>query len=101
MSLFAYTIYGAAITPALLAALIWKRATRAGGLASIISGTAVCLFFFIATKVLPPAMVPEGDPWGIPLIYPSLIASLLALVLVSLATPKPSEKELEKFFPKK
>jgi SSS family solute:Na+ symporter len=101
MSLFAYTIYGVAITPALLAALAWKRATKAGGLASIISGTVVCLFFFIASKLLPPEMVPEGDPWGIPLIYPALIASLLALIIVSLATPKPTEAELAKFFPKK
>ncbi len=43
MSFFAYTIYGVAITPALIAALAWKRATKAGGLASIISGTVVCL----------------------------------------------------------
>jgi solute:Na+ symporter, SSS family len=101
MSFFAYTIYGAAITPALLAALAWKRATRAGGLASIISGTVVCLFFFIASKVLPAAQAPDGDPWGIPLIYPALAASLGALVIVSLSTKKPSSEELEKFFPKK
>jgi SSS family solute:Na+ symporter len=101
MSLFAYTIYGVAITPALLAALAWKRATRAGGLASIISGTVVCVFFFILSKVLPAAQVPEGDPWGIPLIYPSLIASLGALIIVSLLTPKPKEEDLAKFFPKK
>jgi SSS family solute:Na+ symporter/sodium/proline symporter len=101
MSLFAYTIYGVAITPALLAALAWKRATKAGGLASIISGTVVCLFFFIMSKILPAEMAPEGDPWGIPLIYPALIASLLALVIVSFMTPKPTQAELEKFFPKK
>lgn len=101
MSLFAYTIYGVAITPALLAALAWKRATKAGGLASIISGTAVCLFFFIASKLLPAEQVPEGDPWGIPLIYPALIASLGALIIVSLATPKPGPEVLEKFFPEK
>jgi solute:Na+ symporter, SSS family len=101
MSFFAYTIYGAAITPALLAALAWKRATRAGGLASIISGTVVCLFFFIASKVLPAAQAPDGDPWGIPLIYPALAASLGALVIVSLLTPKPAPADLEKFFPKK
>jgi Na+/proline symporter len=100
MSLFAYTIYGVAITPALLAALAWKRVTKAGGLASIISGTVICVFFFIMSKVLPPEMVPEGDPWGIPLIYPALIVSLLSLVLVSLMTPKPSEADVEKFFPK-
>jgi Na+/proline symporter len=99
MSFFAYTIYGVAITPALVAALAWKRATKAGGLASIISGTVVCLFFFIMSKLLPPAQVPDGDPWGIPLIYPSLIASLAALVVVSLMTPKQSAEELAKFFP--
>jgi Na+/proline symporter len=100
MSLFAYTIYGVAITPALLAALTWKRATKAGGLASIIAGTVVCLAFFIISKLLPPELVPDGDPWGIPLIYPSLIASLASLVIVSLLTPKPKPEELARFFPK-
>ncbi|MGQ9672949.1 MAG: sodium:solute symporter family protein [Candidatus Aminicenantales bacterium] len=98
MSFFAYTIYGVAITPALIAALAWKRATKAGGLASIISGTTVCIFFFVMSKVLPPDKVPEGDPWGIPLIYPALLASLGSLILVSLLTKKPEPKELEKFF---
>jgi SSS family solute:Na+ symporter/sodium/proline symporter len=100
MSLFAYTIYGAAITPALIAALTWKRATKAGGLASIIGGTVVCLVFFIMSKLLPPELVPDGDPWGIPLIYPALIASLASLVIVSLLTPRPKPEELAKFFPK-
>ncbi len=53
------------------------------------------------SKVLPAAKVPEGDPWGIPLIYPALIASLGSLFIVSLLTPKPSEEELARFFPKK
>jgi SSS family solute:Na+ symporter len=101
MSFFAYTIYGVSITPALIAALAWKRATRAGGLASIITGTVVCLFFFIMTRVLPAHKVPDGDPWGIPLIYPSLVASLGALIVVSLLTKKPTAEELEKFFPRK
>jgi len=101
MSFFAYTIYGAAITPALIAALAWKRATKAGGLASIISGAVVCIFLFIMSKVLPAAQVPDGDPWGIPLIYPALIVSLGSLIIVSLLTKKPRPEELEKFFPKK
>ncbi len=100
MSFFAYTIYGVAITPALIAALAWKRVTRAGGLASIIAGTVVCLVFFALSKI-PGIPAPDGDPWGIPLIYPSLIASLGALVVVSLLTPKPKAEELERFFPKK
>lgn len=98
---FAYTIYGVAITPALIAALAWKRTTRAGGLASIIAGTAVCIIFKIIAEVLPPEKVPEGDPWGIPIIYPALIASLLSLIGVSLLTKKPKPEELEKFFPDK
>jgi SSS family solute:Na+ symporter/sodium/proline symporter len=100
MSFFAYTIYGVAITPALIAALVWKRATKAGGLASIITGTTVSILFFIFSKVLPKAKVPDGDPWGIPLIYPALIASLAVLVIVSLLTKKPNPEDLEKFFPK-
>ena len=38
MALWAYTMYGAAITPALLAAFLWPRVTRAGGVASILAG---------------------------------------------------------------
>jgi len=101
MSFFAYTIYGAAITPALIAALAWKRATKAGGLASIIAGAVVCIVFFALSKLLPAAQVPDGDPWGIPLIYPALIASVGALVVVSLLTKRQTSEELEKFFPKK
>ena len=97
--MFAYTIYGAAVTPALIAALVWKRATKAGGLASIIGGTVVCLFFFIMTRILPPDRVPDGDPWGIPLIYPALIVSIGSLIVVSLLTPRPEPKIIEKLFP--
>lgn len=98
---FAYTIYGVAITPALIAALAWKRTTKIGGLISIISGTFVCISLFIMTKILPPDKVPDGDPWGIPIIYPALIVSLGSLIVVSLLTRKPKPEELEKFFPDK
>ncbi|MFQ6083769.1 MAG: sodium:solute symporter [Candidatus Aminicenantia bacterium] len=99
MSYFAYTIYGVSITPALIAALAWKRATKSGGLASIISGTVVCLTLKILTYILPASMVPEGDPWGIPLIYPSLIVSLFSLIVVSLLTKPPKEEEIKELFP--
>lgn len=101
MAFFAYTIYGVAITPALIAALAWKRATKAGGLASIISGTVACIVLKILAEVLPPDKAPEGDPWGIPIIYPALIISLGSLIVVSLLTKKPKPEELEKFFPEK
>jgi len=98
---FAYTIYGVAVTPALIAALAWKRATKAGGLASIISGTVVTVILKIVSGRMPPAIAPDGDPWGVPIIYPAVIVSIGALIIVSLLTKKPKPEELEKFFPKK
>ncbi len=37
-SLYAYTIYAAALTPVILAAFFWKRANAAGAVASIAAG---------------------------------------------------------------
>lgn len=101
MAIFAYTIYGVSITPALIGALAWKRATKAGGLASIISGTFVCILLRIIVEILPEDKVPGGDPWGIPIIFPGLIVSIGSLIIVSLLTKKPKPEELEKFFPGK
>ncbi|KKK47651.1 hypothetical protein LCGC14_3153040, partial [marine sediment metagenome] len=39
VALWAYTVYGAAITPALLAAFFWKRATGAGAACAIAGAT--------------------------------------------------------------
>jgi len=106
MSYFAYTVYGVGITPALIAALAWKRATKAGGLASIIVGSAACILLgVVVPRVLPQVMVPagdpNGDPWGIPLIYPALVVSVACLVIVSLLTRPPAKEELAKMFPEK
>jgi SSS family solute:Na+ symporter/sodium/proline symporter len=97
---FAYTMYGVAITPALLAALTWKRATRAGGLTSILSGAAMALALQLIVPNLFPEVMKGGDPWGVPSIYPAAIVSIGALILVSLATPPPKAAELETFFGK-
>ena len=100
---FAYTIYGVAITPALLAALISKRVTKTAGLISIISGTLTTLFLKVIGILMPGIMIPlndpNGDPWGIPLIYPALAVSVLSLVIFSFFTEKPSKEVLGRFFP--
>ncbi|MBR9979165.1 MAG: sodium:solute symporter family protein [Bacteroidetes bacterium] len=98
---FAYTIYGVAITPALLAALAWKRATKAGGLASIISGTIMVITFDLLIPYIFPQIMIGEDPWGIPSIYPALIVSIGMLIIVSYATPKPDKSVLAKLFPEK
>lgn len=97
----AYTIYGVAITPALIAALTWKRATKAGGLSSIVSGTIVVIFLDIVVRYGFPQWIIDGDPWGIPSIYPGLLVSIGSLVIVSLLTPKPDKETLVKLFPEK
>jgi SSS family solute:Na+ symporter/sodium/proline symporter len=103
---FAYTIYGVAITPALFAALTWKRATRAGGIASIVSGTvAVILMELVLPRLAPSIMVAASensyfgaDPWGIPSIYPAALISIGSLIVVSLLTPPPKAEELAPLF---
>lgn len=98
-SYFAYTIYGVSITPALLAALTWRRATRQGGVASIVGGAGAVLFLDLLFPALSPGSVIDGDPWGIPSIYFSAALSIGLLVLVSLATPPPSREQLAPLFP--
>ena len=102
---FAYTIYGVAITPALLGALISKRVTKAAGLSSIISATIITVFLKIAGYIWPSIIVPlgdpNGDPFGVPILYPALLVSVLSLVVVSLFTKPPEKEVLQKFFPDK
>ena len=102
-SYFAYTMYGVSITPALLAALSWKRATKLGGTVSIISGAFVALLLEIVVPNFFPEVMrgPVGsqDPWGIPSIYPALLISVLALVVVSYLTPPPDPEKLKALFP--
>lgn len=83
-SLYAYTIYGAAITPVIMAVFFWKRATTSGAIASIFLGT----FVTVGWKLLQQhgsASVQSGigeiDP-----IFPALVASVISLVVVSLLT---------------
>jgi Na+/proline symporter len=98
---FAYTMYGVAITPAVLAALAWKRATKQGGLASIVSGAFMAIVLDLVIPYGFPQLLVDGDPWGIPSIYPALLVSIGALVIVSLMTPKPEPSLLAKLFPEK
>jgi len=100
---FAYTVYGVAITPALITALAWKRVTKIAGMVSIISGTVITVSLKLAGYIWPQIMVPmgdpNGDPFGIPIIYPALAVSLITLIVISYFTKPPSKEVLAKFFP--
>jgi SSS family solute:Na+ symporter/sodium/proline symporter len=91
MSLYAYTIYASALTPVVLAAFFWKRATAAGAVASIAAGTAITVAWDSLTPHLPVAIGSYNA------ILPALLASLLCLFVVSLATKRPSEQQLAPF----
>ena len=87
MALWAYTMYGASITPALLAAFLWPGVTRAGGVASIAAGMITTLGWEIYARFA------GGYPYELDTVYPALALSVLALVAVSLATGPPTEEE--------
>ena len=74
MALWAYTMYGAGVTPALLAALVWKRVAREAGVASIAAGMATTLAWEIA------ALSTGSYPMGLQTVYPALFASIATLV---------------------
>jgi solute:Na+ symporter, SSS family len=86
VALLAYTIYGAAITPALIASFFWRRATGKGAVASIVSGTLVTLLW----HWLGPASVDA--------VLPAIAVSILALILVSLLDSPPPNEKVEPFF---
>jgi SSS family solute:Na+ symporter/sodium/proline symporter len=88
----AYSMYGFGVTPAILAAFFWKRATTAAGVASIAGGMTIVLGWTVATNVL------GHEPWGINVAYPGIVVSMLMLVLVSLLTSKPPEAKWKPFF---
>ncbi|WP_089409576.1 sodium:solute symporter family protein [Granulicella rosea] len=92
-SLYAYTIYSAALTPVILAAFFWKRATASAAVSSIAVGTFVTVFWDsqLVHDTLP-KIVSDRDA-----IFPALIGSLAGLLVVSLLTPPPTAAQLEPF----
>ncbi|MGI8773126.1 MAG: sodium:solute symporter family protein [Acidobacteriaceae bacterium] len=96
-TLYAYTIYSAALTPVILAAFYSRRANAAGAVSAIAAGTFVTVFW--DTDVVHhhlPAILAQRDA-----IFPALAAALVCLVVVSALTPPPSREQIAPFFPAK
>jgi len=83
-SVYAYTVYGTAVTPAVLAVFFWKRATTAGAIASIVLGAAITVGLNVAGYDLA--------------VYPALAASVLSLFVVSLIGAPPPPERWKPFF---
>ncbi len=83
-AVYAYTVYGAGVTPAVMAVFFWKRATTAGAIASIALGAAITVGLNLSGYELA--------------IYPALGASVVSLILVSLLTAAPPTQKWKPFF---
>ncbi len=95
MALAAYTMVGAGLTPALLAAFLWKRVTVWGGVASIATGMGVTFIITIINSLLPEPLIPYTY-----IILPSAVLSILVLIVVSLLTPADPKEKWERFYQK-
>ncbi|HMD19752.1 MAG TPA: hypothetical protein VKH40_05495, partial [Alloacidobacterium sp.] len=96
-TLYAYTIYSAALTPVILAAFYSKRANAAGAVSAIGAGTFITVFWdssFIHNHL--PAVLAQRDA-----IFPALIVAVLCLVVVSAFTKPPRKDQVEIFFGEK
>jgi len=82
-SLYAFTVYGSAITPCLVAALIWKGATKQGAISSILAGTGTTLLWEEVVKGHLPAEIAKLDA-----VLPAITLSVICLIVVSLCTQK-------------
>lgn len=85
-ALYAYTVYGAAVTPSVMAVFFWRRANASGAVASILMGTLVTVGWNLA------------GVQSVDAIYPALLVSLVGLIGVSLATARPAPEKWRPFF---
>lgn len=87
---FAWAGFGATFGPLMLFSLFWKRTTKEGAIAGMVSGAAMVFIWKLGISKL-------GGIFSIYELLPAFIISSLFIVVVSLLTPKPS-KEIEEDF---
>jgi len=82
-ALYAFTVYGSAITPCLVAALFWKGATKQGAISSILAGAVTTLLWEEAIKDRLPAEAAKLHA-----VLPAIALSVICLIVVSFLTRK-------------
>ena len=87
---FAWAGFGATFGPLMLFSLFWKRTTRAGAIAGMISGAGMVFLWKLVISKL-------GGAFGIYELLPAFIFSCICIVIFSLITKAPS-KEIEEDF---
>jgi SSS family solute:Na+ symporter len=104
-----FGVCASAFLPAFVGGLFWRRMTRAGAIASMVTGVGVTAFWLLFVKV------PEIGAFGLvsqsilankpnwPVVDPLIVAlplSIAAAILVSLCTRPPSQELLARCFPR-
>ncbi len=98
MALYAYSLVGASLTPALLAAFLWKRVTPQGGVACIGGGLGSILGIGLLSRLgVNFTLTVGGTEFDFAgseyIVIPGVLISMTLLVVVSLLTsPSPKEK---------
>ena len=87
---FAWAGFGATFAPVVLCGLFWKRTTKWGALAGMLSG-AIMIFVW---KYL---VRPIGGAWNIYELLPAFIVAILFIFIVSLVTPAPEKEVIDTF----
>ena len=87
---FAWAGFGATFGPLMLFSLFWKRTTRAGAIAGMLSGGIMVFVWNYLVK-------PLGGVFGIYELLPAFIVSSLFIVVVSLLTAEPPKEVQEDF----
>ena len=87
---FAWAGFGATFGPLMLFSLFWKRTTRAGAIAGMVSGGCMVFFWKLVIR-------PLGGVWNIYELLPAFIFSAIVIVIVSLISKAPSQEILDDF----
>jgi SSS family solute:Na+ symporter len=85
----------AALVPVIVAALYWKRSTKTGAVATVLTTAALWIYFFGKSWSAPGYTVLGS---GIMPVAVILVASSLAMVVGSLLSQPPPRKHVDRFF---
>lgn len=87
---FAWAGFGATFGPIMLFSLFWKRTTRAGAIAGMLTGGVMVFVWNLLLR-------PLGGLWDIYELFPAFVLSCIAIVVVSLLTKAPDKAITDEF----
>ncbi|KPK77856.1 MAG: hypothetical protein AMS25_16490 [Gemmatimonas sp. SM23_52] len=103
MALYAYSLVGASLTPALLACFLWKRVTAQGGVACIAGGLGSIVGIGVLSRLgVDFALTLGGTEFDFAdsqyIVIPGVIISITLLIVVSLLTRPSAPEKWQPFF---